>query len=200
MRPFPSEPLPWDEPPPQRVHPTPPTEAQTAPPRRRIRVLKWLRKGVAVLAFLAVVGLWAITLRPTFLGGPATYITVSGRSMYPTLRSGDLVILRERASYHAGEIVAYRIPAGEPGSGNRVIHRIVGGSGDAGYVTKGDNRTSEDQWHPHDGDVLGELWIHAPGLGRLFPRLRAPIVVASAAALLAVWLVFDWWKKPKSEA
>lgn len=142
---------------------------------------------------------WALTFRPTSLGGPATYITVSGLSMYPTLRDGDLVVLHEQRTYEAGDIVAYRIPQGEPGAGNRIIHRISGGSGAEGYVTKGDNRQSEDQWRPTDDDVLGKLWVRGPGLGTALPRLRAPLIVATAAALLAVWLVFDWWKKPPRE-
>lgn len=149
--------------------------------------------------FLGLIAAWAVTFRPTSLGGPATYVTVSGRSMYPTLRSGDLVILHEQRTYEAGDIVAYRIPRGEPGAGNRIIHRITGGSGDEGYVTKGDNRQSEDQWRPTDDDVLGKLWLRGPGMGTALPRLRAPLIVASVAALLAVWLVFDWWKPRREE-
>jgi signal peptidase len=120
--------------------------------------------------------------------------------MVPTLQSGDLVILHEQSTYEVGDIVAFRIPAGEPGSGNRVIHRIVGGSGDEGYVTRGDNRASDDQWRPTDHDVLGKLWLRGPGLGTALPRLRAPLIVATAAALIAVWLVFDWWKPKRGEA
>ncbi|MBX7111629.1 MAG: signal peptidase I [Dehalococcoidia bacterium] len=162
-------------------------------------MLRWLRRLLTVSVTVILMGVWAVTFRPTSLGGPATYITVSGQSMLPTLRSGDLVVLRERSTYRPGDIVAFRIPAGEPGSGNRVIHRIVGGSGAEGYVTRGDNRTSDDLWRPRDADVLGKLWLRAPGAGALLPRLRAPLIVASAAAALAVWLVFDWWKKPKAE-
>lgn len=145
-----------------------------------------------------MIAVWAVTLRPTSLGGPATYISVSGQSMVPTLRSGDLVILHEQRTYEAGDIVAYRIPAGEPGAGNRVIHRVVGGSGSEGYVTRGDNRTSDDQWRPTDDDVLGKLWLRGPGLGRALPRLRAPLIVATAAALVAIWVVLDW-KTPRRD-
>lgn len=172
----------------REARPRPPLRAGL--PRLTLRVL-------SLLVFFAVAGAWAVTLRPTFLGGPATYITVSGRSMEPTLDSGDLVILRERGTYEAGDIVAYRIREGEPGAGNRIIHRIVGGSGIEGYVTRGDNRDSDDQWRPTDDEVLGELWMRLPGVGERLPLLRAPVIVATLAALLAVWLVFDWWRKPR---
>lgn len=158
---------------------------------------KRLLSYVTLLAVILLVGAWFFTFRPTFLGGRAVYITVTGRSMEPTLQSGDLVILHERYTYRIGDIVAYPIPAGEAGAGSRVIHRIVGGSGAEGYVTKGDNRTAEDRWRPTDADVLGSMWLRAPGVGRFLPRLRAPLVIASLAAVVAVWFVLDLGKKPK---
>ncbi|MGE0134498.1 MAG: signal peptidase I [Dehalococcoidia bacterium] len=194
--------MPWDD----EVEPASPAPVSTEPVReappesRRRRALRWAWRVASVLTFVGLIALWAVTLRPVSLGGPATYLTVSGRSMQPTLRGGDLVILHERETYATGDIVAYRIPAGEPGAGNRVIHRIVGGSGSEGYVTRGDNRTSDDQWRPTDEDVLGKLWVRAPGVGQFLPQLRAPLIVATLAAILAVWLVFDWWRKPKADA
>jgi signal peptidase I len=158
----------------------------------------WVRRLFKVLGLLAVLALlaaWALTLRPTSLGGRAVYITVTGTSMQPTLRSGDLVVLRKQTSYHTGEIVAYRVPGGQPGAGSRVIHRIVGGSGATGYVTRGDNRTSDDFWQPVDGDVLGAFWFRAPGVGRYIPVLRTPVILATLAAAVVVWVVLDTGKK-----
>lgn len=145
-----------------------------------------------LVVIAAVLVTWFVMLRPTFLGGPAVYVTVTGRSMEPTLYDGDLVVLQERDSYSAGDVVAYEIPAGQPGQGSRIVHRIVGGSGTEGFVTRGDNRASDDFWRPQDGDVLGEMWLHAPGVGRYFPVFRSPVVIATLAAGLAVWLVLDW--------
>ncbi len=48
---------------------------------------------VTVLAFAALAA-WAIFLRPTALGGSASYIFVNGVSMEPTLVTGDLVVLQ----------------------------------------------------------------------------------------------------------
>jgi signal peptidase len=160
------------------------------------RILKY----GALVVIAALIVAWFVMLRPTFLGGPAVYITVTGRSMEPTLRSGDLVVLQGRDGYSVGDVVAYRIPQGHAGEGSRIVHRIVGGSGAAGYVTKGDNRASEDFWRPQDSDVLGEIWIHAPGVGRYFPVFRAPIVIATLAAGLAFWLVLDWGRRPSPSA
>jgi signal peptidase len=158
----------------------------------------WRRRLLAVLGLAVLLGLlaaWAVTLRPTSLGGRAVYITVTGTSMQPTLRGGDLVVLREERSYRNGEIVAYRVPAGQPGAGSKVIHRIVGGSGAEGYVTRGDNRGSDDFWRPTDADVLGAFWFRAPGLGRYVPVLRTPAVIATLSAALVIWIVLDSGKK-----
>jgi signal peptidase I len=136
-------------------------------------------------ATVALVVAWALVLRPHLLGGPATYVIVSGHSMEPTLRSGDLVVALERKSYRAGDIVTYRVPKGDPGAGALVIHRITGGSGRSGYVTRGDNRNGVDEWRPKSGDVLGERVLTVPRVGFLFTWVQRPLGLAIAAGLAA---------------
>jgi signal peptidase I len=109
--------------------------------------------------------------------------------MEPTYRSGDLVVVRRQENYEVGDIVAYRIPRGEPGEGIIVIHRVVGGSSQEGLVTKGDNRQGPDLWRPTAADVVGKAWIHVPGGGRILAFLRSPLVVATLAGGLAFVLV-----------
>jgi signal peptidase len=160
------------------------------------RILKYL----SLLVVLVLVVVWAFTLRPTFLGGPAVYVTVTGTSMEPTLHDGDLVVLREEDTYGTGDVIAYRVPEGEPGAGYRIVHRVIGGSGAEGYVTRGDNRLSDDYWRPVDGDVLGTLWLHAPGVGRYVPLLRSPAVIAGVAAVVVAWVAFDWGKRKQPQS
>lgn len=164
------------------------------------RILKLIVRAAVLAVSLALVVVWAFTLRPTFLGGPAVYVTVTGTSMEPTLRDGDLVVLRERPTYGRGDVVAYSVPEGEPGAGYRIVHRITGGSDAEGYVTRGDNRLSDDYWRPTDDEVLGELWLHAPGVGRYVPALRSPIIIAAVASVLTVWLAWDWGRRRRPKA
>ena len=137
--------------------------------RRRRRLVANL--AFAIL-FMAACAAWFITLRPAPLGGPATYVIVRGVSMEPTYHAGDLVIVRRRPVYQAGDIVAYKIPAGEVGGGLSVIHRIVGGSVETGFRTKGDNNAESDPWRPTPGRSREPR-------GWSFPR-RAPSCRASA--------------------
>jgi len=158
---------------------------------RRKKVLSW-----AIL--LIVLGLWAAFLRPAFLGGSASYVIVSGRSMQPTIHSGDLVIATRNARYERGDVVAFRVPEGEPGAGATVIHRVVGGNGEDGYEVKGDNRELNDQWRPTDAEVQGRMLFLVPKAGALIAFLRAPLGIALVAALF-VFLVIVFDRAPRAE-
>jgi signal peptidase I len=146
-----------------------------------------------VLAIAAFAG-WFVLLAPTSIGGPATYVLVSGTSMEPTLQTGDFVILQPADRYRVGEIVAFRIPAGTPGAGSFVIHRIVGRSATGGFVTQGDNKDRPDPWQPSSADILGTQSFVWAGGGHVIGWLRDPPVFGSVAAGFTVLCVMltDW--------
>jgi signal peptidase I len=127
---------------------------------------------------------------------PLSFIIVRGASMQPTLSAGDLVIVRRDPVYHSGQVVTYRIPDGRQ-KGARVIHRIVGGTGEDGFVTRGDNKGDADLWKPRTGDVVGRQWIRVLGIGRLLLWLRSPPVLAAIAGGFAFSLALTW-QSPRS--
>ena len=141
------------------------------------------------LPLAAIVVAWFLLLRPAFLGGPASYVVVSGHSMEPTLYTNDLAVTRKQASYSTGDVIAFRVPEGEPGEGAIVIHRIAGGSPQDGFVMQGDNKNSPDPWRPIQGDVLGKMWFHVPGAGRALAFLQAPLPLATLAGWAAMLMV-----------
>jgi signal peptidase len=151
-----------------------------------------LRRALCVAGcavFVAAVAAWAVLLRPDFLGGPATYVIVSGHSMEPTLRTADLAVMLRRGSYRRGDVIAYRIRRGQPGGGARVIHRIVGGSATLGYITQGDNRGYRDPWRPTPSDIEGTLALRVPRLGLLPVFAHTMLGMAVMGALAAFVLV-----------
>ena len=152
-------------------------------------MMRVLKKCLPLLAVAGAVAAWWFLMAPAFLGGPATYVMVSGKSMLPTLRDGDLVVLHEQASYSPADVVAFRVPEGEPGEGAIVIHRIAGGSPQEGFVMQGDNKNSPDPWRPAEGDVLGKMWFHIPGAGRALAFLQAPLPLATLAGWAVMLLV-----------
>ena len=151
-------------------------------------------RRVATLTALAIFVLWLLMFRPTGLGGPASYIIVSGTSMEQTLHSGDLAVLKHQEKYSVGDVVTYAVPQGSPGAGKLVIHRITGGASN-GFVTQGDNRDEPDEWRPTGDDVIGELWFVAPGVGNVLAKLRDPALLASLAG--GLFVIFILLGKPQ---
>jgi signal peptidase I len=135
--------------------------------------------------FVAAVVAWAIFLRPGFLGGRATYVIVAGHSMEPTLQTGDLVVTLRQRAYRRGDVIAYHIPKNQAGAGLLIIHRIVGGSAAAGYMTRGDNRRYRDPWRPKSRDIEGKWTTHVPRFGVLSTFVHTPFGVALFGALAA---------------
>ncbi|HZT66156.1 MAG TPA: signal peptidase I [Acidimicrobiales bacterium] len=160
---------------------------RVSPGRRR-----WSRVASALVALAVVAGLAVIW--PRSFGGAVSYVKVSGTSMLPTFKRGDLVVLRSHADYRVGDVVAYRIPQGDFAAGHVVIHRIVGGSASAGFITRGDNRRTADQWHPRLADILGRQWFVVSGAGNWFSYFRQPLRLgALCGGLTFVLMAWGAW-------
>lgn len=148
------------------------------------RIARVLGSVVGLLLTAGVVALcW-----PATLGGTTAYVLVSGDSMEPTMHSGDLAVLRRQPSYQRGDIVAFRVPRGEVGAGQVVIHRVVGGNAD-GYRLLGDNKAHEDPWQPAQGDVLGRRVLLVPRAGQAVQTIANPLGLGVMAGLLAAIVV-----------
>jgi signal peptidase I len=144
-----------------------------------------LLRAAAVLAFAG----WFLVLRPQVLGGPAGWILVAGESMEPNIHAGSLVVVMRQSEYRIGDVVAYRVPEPDPGAGSNVIHRIVGGGPDTGFIMRGDNTNGPDIWRPRPSEVVGAAWLVIPSAASAMLFLRSPILLASLASGLAVYWV-----------
>lgn len=147
------------------------------------------RQLLGLLTVVFLLAAWWLLLRPTILGGDTTLVTVSGTSMQPRMYTGDLAIVRDTDDYVVGEVIAYRPSQGDDSS--VVIHRIVGGDADAGFIMRGDNNDFEDPWRPRPDQIAGELWWHVPNAGTVIAALRDPLLAASSCAALTVFLVIS---------
>lgn len=124
------------------------------------------KKARFLIPALLVLG-WLVLFRPASLGGPAGYVTVTGVSMEPTIHDGDFVLTRAQDRYEIGDVVAFKA------SNSVVIHRIIGGSAEAGFVMQGDNNNHVDSWRPTGEDVVGQRWLRIPGLGGKVQQVRS---------------------------
>jgi len=164
------------------------TTTSLARPRTRRRWLRALNIGVT----LVLTVFWWNLYRPQLFGGPAGYAAVEGSSMVPTYNAGDLVITREHPTYRIGDVIAFKVPAGSPGAGLHVIHRIIARTPDGLYVTMGDNRDTVDPWQLAGRDVIGSVAVHVPYVGSVVRVLREPPVFAwfvGSLVLAGLWVV-----------
>jgi signal peptidase I len=139
---------------------------------------------LALAAVAAASVLW-LALAPTQLGGPTSFASISGRSMEPGLRQGDLVVLRRADDYRVGDVVAYRSAVLH----RTVLHRIVA-IRDGHYTFRGDNNRFRDPGTATRGELVGREWIRLPLLGRLASALHAPWLVALLLAAAVTLLGF----------
>lgn len=148
----------------------------------RLHRFSAVRRAVRLVAGLAAVLValagWAL-LAPPALGGGFSYVTTSGNSMEPTLHAGDLAIVRSASSYQVGDVVAYRSER----VGRIVLHRIIGGE-NGRYELRGDNNTWVDADRPNDGQIMGELVAHAPGVGSALRTAASPTGLSLASAVV----------------
>lgn len=123
---------------------------------------------------------------PSSLGGCSTLTIVSGNSMEPTYSTGDLVWSR-CGEPSIGDVVVYTAP---DTGGGQVIHRIVGGDSDQGWVLQGDNNDFLDPWNPDSSQIVGVARVHLPGLGSIVHSLGNPYIWVSLliiAGALVLW-------------
>ena len=154
-----------------------PAGRAAGPSRRGVQALG----GVAGL-LCALVG-W-LYLAPAQIGGATSYAVVVGSSMEPKLGADDLVLVRPQARYEAGDVVLYD----DPQLRSKVLHRIVRVD-DERYVLKGDNNDYLDSTQPTAEQIVGALWVTAPGVGRVTTWLREPInagLLVGLATLVAL--------------
>ena len=146
-------------------------------PRRLLGVLR-------SLVLFAVVVLVAWLLWPTSLGGRTTLTIVSGHSMESTYYTGDLVVTRAAAP-KVGDVIVYQP---KDVGGARIIHRIVGGNVNDGWVMKGENNSWTDPWQPKGSEVLGTARLRLQHVGTLARIVTSPVLwvglILIAGALL----------------
>lgn len=111
------------------------------------------------------------------------YIVRSG-SMTPTLRVGDLAVLKSApAQIRPGEVVTFTY------QGKTITHRVIAVDQNAQLQTKGDANSDEDPWRIDPSAVRGILWFRVPYAGYVLVFLRQPAAWVVLVLLPAVWVV-----------
>ena len=146
---------------------------------------------LSAVAALVLAAAWFFL--PTSLGGGTSYVTTYGKSMEPSVSTGDLAVLRPAGSYDVGDVVAFHSDA----LGTTVMHRIVDRDGDR-FVTQGDNNSWRDEERPTAEDLHGALWLTVPHGGTALAALTSPWSLAAVGAASA--LVVAAVRRPRSRS
>ena len=149
-----------------------------------------MKRGVHAIAWV-LLAVAAFVLWPERWGGSMTYVITSGTSMEPTFVQGDLAILRSAGDYRVGDVAAYDSAELK----KIVMHRITKES-DEGYTFQGDNNDFLDAETVTEEQMLGELVVRVPGVGRYLTWFLKPLNLAIAAA--ALFFLFGDRKKDGS--
>ncbi len=182
----------------------PTDDRQPNAPRR-----DWLR-FVAALAFIALLvgaGWFGLT---SYLNTSNPVLVVEGNSMFPTLKDGDLVLLKGVSSTEIAEdfqdgqqdIIVFFSDIYK----RYVVHRVHNIATDEsgaflGFVTKGDNNNVVDPGVVTESEVLGKVINHIPFLGSFVKFFRSPpgaVLLAIVIIVLIVWSVVDEIGKAKT--
>jgi signal peptidase I len=139
-----------------------------------------------------VVAFWII-LAPQQIGGRDLYIIISGNSMEPLLKNGDLATIRPDNAYHIGDVILYHHPDLGP-----VIHRIIGTEGE-NFIVKGDHNEWVDSASPSQPEIVGKLWFHVNSAGMIIEKFRTPVGAALLAGVLGIFVLWPLWEKSTHE-
>lgn len=158
---------------------------------RATRTVSLALFGLATLCAALGTLLTASPQRPAFRWWGRGILVVTSGSMAPSIRTGDLVVLRSVHMEHpsqvrTGDVLTFRVP----GAGNLLVtHRVIGtarnASGGTVLVTKGDANPTADLSPLTPDRVVGEPILVVPRAGFLLAALTLrPLPLLFGAALV----------------
>lgn len=111
---------------------------------------------------------------------PVLMTSVRSNSMYPSFQRGDIIFLNPFFPNHdtkIGDIIVFKTDGGSYDTKGWIVHRIIEGNLEAGYITKGDANDYTDQssdnpsikaeWIAGRVAVIGSKPLKMPLLGQL---------------------------------
>lgn len=101
---------------------------------------------------------------PRFLG-PWGLVRVQGRSMEPTFRAEDVLLVR-RGNHRAGQVAVIRLPGERPLSVKRLVKREA----DGWWVERDNPREGVDSWSV---GAIAEIDVVAHVVARVWPLRRS---------------------------
>jgi signal peptidase len=172
------------------------------PSRLRTRARRLATATAVVLTWVTVVGALALLMLVAI--GPRVFgyqiETVLSGSMVPTFSPGDAVLVTPEPTtdVRVGQVISYKIPAGNHHVETHRIVRIISGGRHPVVITKGDANTAADPWRVKlQGAKVWRMRAVIPDLGTAIHDLRMPIahiltLLMAPIIIVALLLVRIW--------
>jgi signal peptidase I len=144
-----------------------------------------------VAAILVALGLAGFVFG--YLGCWPPFATVMSGSMSPTIKTGDVVVLKRMHGLpKVGDIIAVSVPErarSRYGYPPVVTHRVVRVTADGTISTKGDARPAPDPFTIHRSAVTAKVVTHIPAAGHVMAFLMSPMGLLWIAGGVAMFVV-----------
>ena len=129
-------------------------------------------------------------------------MSVMSGSMEPTIKIGELIIIRPGESYHVGDIIAFRSP-GATSEKSVITHRIseeTTPGNSTVYRTKGDANNTVDSNLVKKEDILGKYSFGIPYLGYLIGYVKTLPGLVIIIIIPATIIIYEEARKIGREA
>jgi len=162
------------------------------------------RKEIVKNVFLVVIVLvsvqvgWQILRFASRTDVPLAY--VPSKSMEPTLKVGDLVVVKgvPPEEIKEGTIIVFYVPGHYGEDEYRIVHRVVkvvNVEGEPAFETKGDNNPVSDyhRWgYIPASHVVGKVTYRLPYVGYAAIWVRRPLGVLTISLLILLLILFEF--------
>lgn len=143
-----------------------------------------------VIASLVAVAVLFATL--VNVGTPV--VVLSGSSMVPALRSGDVALIYKPhiAEVQVNDLVAFRA-ADQSIIVHRVVEKGVDSSGSTYVVTKGDSNQWNDKERTDESNYVGKVYQILPKAGTFITTLQNPLILILLAITIVAYVTY--WRR-----
>ncbi len=115
-------------------------------------------------------------------------------SMYPTIKTGDVIMVVPKDEYKVGDIVAFE-------DGPMIVtHRIIDENEDGTFVTKGDYvGNSQDDMPLQERYIIGKVVNVFEGLGPFVSIMQSPLAIMLSIMIIALLLYLSTKKEKEHD-
>lgn len=160
-------------------------------------------KGILIVLISVFLGFGIYNWNSSMLGSsiPMPFgfglAEVLSDSMYPTIKTGDVIMVVPQDEYKVGDIVAFE----DKGSNMIVTHRIVAENEDGTFTTKGDYvGNSEDTLPLKDIYIIGKVVKTFAGAGTFVSIMQSPAIIVMCIIIIALLLMLSTKKEKEYDA